>query len=271
MRFYVPPDSIFPDKNIVEIKDKAEIHHIQDVIRVKKGDVVDVFNGEGKEFSGYIEDITRNAIIIKIKEKLTPKDYSSINVTLYQAVPKKTKMDFIVEKTVELGVTRIVPIVTERTVPEIKDFSKRVERWKRIGLASSKQCGRIKLPVISDITDFNSALAESKEKNLVIFASLDKESMPLKNILRGYIFNPSQKSSGLKPLDEYRLPSTWGEALAGSTEIAVFIGPEGDFSPKEVSMAKRNGFSMCSLGSLVLKSDTAAIYTLSCLLYELQL
>ena len=240
MRFYVPPDAIFPDKNLILIKDKAEAHHIRDVMRLKKGDIVDIFDGQGREFSCYIEEINKNEVIIKIKEESVSKHDRLFSITLYQAIPKKTKMDFIVEKTVELGVARIVPIVTDRTVPEIKDFTKKVERWRRIGMASSKQCGRRILPVISDVTDFNSALIDSKQKDFTVFASLDKESKPLKNISRG-----------LTP-----------------AHIAVFVGPEGDFSPREIALAKENGSSMCSLGSLVLKSETAAIYILSCLMYE---
>lgn len=242
MRFYVSPGSISQSKNIIEIKDKTEIHHIRDVMRLKKGDSVDIFDGQGMEFSCSIEEVTREAVIIKIEEKLTSKHDMSFNITLYQAIPKKTKMDFIVEKTVELGVNRIVPIITERTVPEIKDFTGKIERWKRIGMASSKQCGRTILPTISDVMYFDSALIESKQEDLAIFASINKESKLLKNILKG----SAQKN------------------------IAVFIGPEGDFSPKEVSMAKDIGCSMCSLGSLVLKSETAAIYVLSCLSYEFQ-
>jgi 16S rRNA (uracil1498-N3)-methyltransferase len=242
MRFYVHPDSIFPLESIIKIKDKTEVHHIRDVMRLKKGDSVDIFNGQGIEFSCVIEELKREEIIITIKDKLIPKHGKPYNVTLYQAIPKKSKMDFVVEKTVELGVDRIVPMVTERTVPEIKDPAARIERWKRIGLASSKQCGRRILPVISGIMDFSSALMDLKQKDLVIFASLDRESKPLKNILRG-----------LSPKN-----------------IAVFVGPEGDFSPIEVSMVKVNGHSVCSLGNMVLKSDTAAIYILSCLSYELQ-
>ena len=240
MRFYVSPESIFPLKNLIEIKDKTEIHHVRDVMRLKKGDVVDIFDGQGREFLCYIEDIKRNMIIIKIKEELTSKYNMPFNVTIYQAVPKKAKMDFIVEKTVELGVSRIVPVITDRIVPDIKDFTGKIERWKRIGMASSKQCGRTVLPIISDAMCFNDALIDSKQKDIIIFASLDKKSEPLKNVLRG-----------LTP-----------------KAVSVFIGPEGDFSPEEISMAKQNNCSMCSLGPLILKSETAAIYIMSCLAYE---
>ncbi|OIO32830.1 MAG: hypothetical protein AUJ70_04680 [Candidatus Omnitrophica bacterium CG1_02_40_15] len=245
MRFYVPPDSIFPDKNIIEIKDKSEAHHIRDVMRLKKGDDVNIFDGKGREFSCFIEEVKRDAVIIKIKEakSFVGEGFKpSPTITLYQAIPKKTKMDFIVEKAVELGVSQIVPIITDRTIPEIKDFTKKVEQWKRIGMASSKQCGRTILPVISDVMYFDGALIDSKQKAMAVFASLARDSKPLKDILRG---------------------------LSPKT-IAVFVGPEGDFSPREVFMAKENGCSMCSLGSLVLKSETAAIYILSCLSYELQ-
>lgn len=242
MRFYVSPDSIFPLKNLIEIKNKAEAHHIRDVMRLGKGDIVDIFDGQGREFLCSIEEAGKDAVVMKIKEELAPKLAPSFNITLYQAIPKKAKMDLIVEKAVELGITRIVPVMTDRTIPEVRDFSGKVERWNRIGMASSKQCGRATLPVISGIKYFNDALADSAQKDLVIFASLDEESRPLKNILRG---------------------------LAPKT-IAVFVGPEGDFSPEEIAKAKKEGCCMCSLGRLILKSETAAMYILSCLSYEFQ-
>jgi 16S rRNA (uracil1498-N3)-methyltransferase len=242
MRFYVPPDSIFPDRNIIEVKDRIEIHHIRDVMRLKNGDIVDIFDGQGREFSCSIEEVRRDAVIMKIEKALAAKHDTLLNITLYQAIPKKTKMDFIVEKAIELGAARIVPVITDRTVPEIKDITGKAGRWKRIGMASSKQCGRLILPVISYIMNFDSALTDSRQNDLVIFACLDKNSKPLKDILRG----------------------------SASKRVAVFVGPEGDFSPGEISMAKEKGCSMCSLGGLVLKSETAAIYILSCLSYELQ-
>lgn len=242
MRFYVSPEFIFPDKNIIEIKDISEVHHIRDVMRLKKGDIVNAFDGEAREFSCSIEEIKKEAVVMKIEKALPARPGAVFNITLYQAAPKKTRMDFIVEKAVELGVDRIAPIVTDRTVPGAKDLAKKVERWKRIAMASSKQCGRIALPAISEVVYFKAALEDSKKSDLVIFASLDKESKPLKDILRGLT------------------PRT----------VAVFIGPEGDFTPSEISMAKKNGCSMCSLGSLVLRSETAAIYILSSLSYESQ-
>ena len=241
MRFYVPPESIFPEKNTIEIKDKKEIHHIRDVMRLKIGDSVDIFDGRAKEYRGTIEKINKNSVILGIKKGIDFKGGLPYKLTLYQAIPKKNKMDFIVEKAVELGVERIVPMLTERTVPAIKDKShKRIQRWRRIIKAASKQSGRVRMPIISDVTDFNNALIESKKMDLVIFAALDKDAKPLKEIL---------KTSRPK-------------------RIAVFIGPEGDFSQNEISMANREGYTICSLGPLVLRIETAAIHVLSCLNYE---
>lgn len=242
MRFYVSPEAIFTERRIIEIKDREEIHHIRDVMRLKKDTSVSVFDGKGKECSGDIKKIDRDSVVIEIKGVVDNKGIIPYKATLYQAIPKKTRMDFIIEKAVELGADAIVPMVTERTIAALKGEkrSAKVERWRRVGKAASKQCGRVKLPAISDVTDFNSALEASRESDLVVFAALDKDARPLRSILR----DSSQKN------------------------IAIFVGPEGDFSQDEIAAAKGQGYSICSLGPMVLRVDTAAIYILSCLNYE---
>ena len=241
MRFYVSPEYISPSKNIIEIKDKDEVHHIRDVMRLKRGTDVRVFDGGGKEYRGDIKEINKLSVIIDIKEILRPRTKRSFSVTLYQAIPKKSKMDFIIEKAVELGVEAIVPMITERTVPTLKDrANKKKDRWQRLAKAASKQCGRSILPSISDVLGFDDALAEAKKNELVLFAALDDSAKLLSAILKGCS------------------PKT----------VSVFIGPEGDFTEKEISAARSRGFNICSLGSLVLRAETAAIYVLSSLNYE---
>ena len=241
MRFYVLPEEIFPEKNLIEIKDKKELHHIRDVMRLKEGLDVEVFDGKGKAYSGNIKKVDRNTIIIEIKKIISLKKESPFNITLYQALPKKTKMDFIIEKAVELGAAAITPIITERTIPIIKEKGlKKIDRFKRIARAAAKQCGRAALPVISDVINFKDALNMAKKNDLVIFAALDKSAVLLKEILRP-----------IKPKN-----------------IAIFVGPEGDFTPEEISMAKEEGYKISSLGKLVLRVETAGIYILSCLNYE---
>jgi len=241
MRFYVSPESIFPDKNLIEVKDRDEVHHIRDVMRLKKGIRVTVFDGRGKEYSGSIKQADRHSVVIDIEDRADLISRMPYDLALYQAIPKKNKMDFIVEKAVELGASVIVPMLTERTVPVIKDKElKKTDRWRRIAKAASKQCGRSVLPEVLEVADFNSALAMAASSDLVVFAALDKDSRPLKTILRNK--NPKK--------------------------ISVFIGPEGDFSEPEIALARDKGCSICSLGPSVLRSETAAIYILSSLSYE---
>jgi len=237
MRFYVSPEFIFPEKSLIEIRDKAEIHHIRDVMRLGKGAAVSIFNGQGKEYICNIKDMAREKIVMEIKEVKDLDTDTNINITLYQAIPKKN-MDFIIEKAVELGVSTIVPVVTDRTIPQIKN--KKIDRWKRIAMAASKQCGRVRLPDILDVMKFSDALTASRKTDLRLFAALDKDTTPLNATLKG-----SQPNS-----------------------VSVFVGPEGDFSEQEVHMARQEGCRICSLGSLVLRVETAAIYILSSLKYE---
>ena len=241
MRFYVSSESIFPDKNLIEIKDRDEVHHIRDVMRLKKGTRVTVFDGRGKEYKGSIKQADRYSVVIGVEDSVDSISRVPYDLTLYQAIPKKNKMDFIVEKAVELGVSTIVPILTKRTIPVIKDKGqKKTGRWSRIAKAASKQCGRPTLPKVLELADFNSALAGASSDDLVVFAALDKDAAPLKTILRNK--NPKK--------------------------ISVFVGPEGDFSKDEIALARDRGCSICSLGPSVLKSETAAIYILSSLSYE---
>ena len=240
MRFYVSPEFIFKDKNVIEVRDKKELHHIRDVMRLTRDTGVTIFDGLGMEYSGKIKDIRRDLIVVEIEKALRVNIDKPFHVTLYQAIAKKNNMDFIIEKAVELGVDAIGPIITERTIPDIKKKAdKKRDRWQRIARAASKQCGRTTLPDVGEVKDLQAALSESKKSDIRIFAAMDKDAMPLRHVLR-----PDAKT------------------------ISVFVGPEGDFSPEEISMARERGCNISSLGSLVLRVETAAIYVLSCINYE---
>jgi 16S rRNA (uracil1498-N3)-methyltransferase len=210
-------------------------------MRLNSGLEVNVFDGKGNEYAGRIKNIDRSSVYIEIIKSVEPIKQDTCNITLYQALPKKGKIDLIIEKTAELGVSRIVPMITERTIPVIKtERVSKIDRWERLARSAAKQCGRATLPVIDSVRRFEECLADSKSSDLVVFAALDKDVRPLKKIL------------------ETSRPAS----------ISVFVGPEGDFSPNEIGKAKEQGYIMCSLGPLVLRVETAAIYILSCLNYE---
>jgi 16S rRNA (uracil1498-N3)-methyltransferase len=152
-------------------------------------------------------------------------------------------MDYIVEKSTELGVSRIIPVMAERTIVEWdrKKKNASVERWKRISLAASKQCGRLDIPAIDDVEEFLTLLNKPAGPGLAMIAALCDDQISLKDAIKGY----------------------------SGTDITIAIGPEGDFTQKEIEAARSQGFKLVSLGRRVLRSDTAGLAVLAVLDYEL--
>ncbi|MCM8761653.1 MAG: 16S rRNA (uracil(1498)-N(3))-methyltransferase, partial [Candidatus Omnitrophica bacterium] len=238
--FYVPKEAI--SGKIIRITGE-QAHHIVDVMRLNKLDKVVTFDGTGREYIGFIKDIKGKSVIVELVETRTPPSKESSKLTLIQAIPKKEKMDYIVEKATELGVNSIIPLITGRTIPDW-DQPKRVsqvERWRKISLEASKQCGRSDIPRIEDIKTFAEIAAKVDGYDLALIAALDDRAEPLKKILFGF----------------------------RGGNIAIAIGPEGDFTPFEVEEAKKIGFRVVNLGPRVLKSDTAGLAVLAILNYEL--
>lgn len=230
MRIYCPGANIIRDRII--ILDPGQIHHLSSVKRLKKGDRVVVFDGESQEYECVIDDIAKDKAelsVVRARKAISVK----LDLTLACALPKKVKMDYIIEKTVELGVDRIIPIKTERTIVEYspEKAKEKLKRWQAIAIEASKQCGRIKLPEIEPISEFSKVVSQVKNYELAVIPHLGPGNKSLKEI-----YCDSKLSS-----------------------VIIFIGPEGDFSPREIKSAKENGCIGASLGDLVLKVDTAAI------------
>lgn len=238
-RFYVPEGSI--EDTRVSISGK-EAHHIMDVMRLKKFDKVVIFDGTGREYDGVIKDTARKSLSIEITGQRPAAHTGGLEITLIQSVPKKDKMDYIVEKATELGVADVIPVITARTIVDW-DRAKRAaaaERWRKIAKEASKQCGRPDIPHIADIADFTDFLKDAAKYDLALMATLERGTVDIKDAL---------KSSRPR-------------------KAAVAIGPEGDFTPVEVKDAQNIGFRLVSLGARVLKSDTAALAALAILNYE---
>ena len=239
-RFYVSPENV--KNNLIHVTG-PEAHHIKDVMRLKKSDNVVVFDGTGKEYTGFIKDEGSKKVIVEIVKTKAPIALAPAEITLAQAIPKKAKMDFIIEKATELGVSAIVPILTERTVVRLDgDKSKdRCLRWQRIATSAAKQCGRPDIPEVMNVKKFYFALDKISDYDVGLLACLSEGTEKMRDAL-------SRFKSG---------------------KIILFIGPEGDFTPLEITMARNAKCRPITLGRLVLKSDTAAISALSILNYEL--
>ncbi|MFH0772587.1 MAG: 16S rRNA (uracil(1498)-N(3))-methyltransferase [Candidatus Omnitrophota bacterium] len=236
-RFYVPPELVSKDR--ISLRGR-EAHHAKDVMRLKAKDEIVVFDGTGKEYEGIIDEIGRDEIVIKIKV-IIEKKTGNFRLALAQAIPKLNKMDLIVEKATELGIERLIPIITERTIAqtEVSRALLKSERWKKLSVVAAKQCGRTSLPAINDIMKFKDSLSIVKDYELAVIACLHKEAKRLREALE----NKVVKSA------------------------IVFIGPEGDFTEDEILMARSSGVVPVLLGEEILRSDTAAVSLLAVLNY----
>ena len=229
-RFYCPSHNISVDK--ITFLDKEQVHHIKDVLRLKINDKVKVFDDWGNEYICLLKEFLNNQVILEIKNRLLSKTHK-IKITVACAIPKKSKMDDIIDKLTQLGVERIIPLVTQRVIIKFdKDKeNQRLQRWKKIAQSGSQQSQRNTLPVIEAIKGFNEILSESKNFDLKLIPTLLGKRKSLKEIL----------------------------ANAKPKNILVLIGPEGDFTDEEIDLAIKAGCIPVSLGELVLRVDTAAI------------
>jgi 16S rRNA (uracil1498-N3)-methyltransferase len=231
-RFYAPN----LQKNAL---DAGESHHFLRVLRGKIGDRITVFDGKGREMHAEVTEISRDAVKFRaISEQKTPP--LPIRVTLAQAIPKKN-FDLIVQKAAELGVSSIVPLISERT---LKRPAVAPERWREIALEACKQSGNNWLPSIESPQKVSELVPKIANFDMKLIASLQPDAQNLKKILES--------------------------APKNLRSVVVFVGPEGDFTPAELALAKSAGCLPLSLGPLVLRAETAAIYTLSILHHELQ-
>ena len=241
-RFYIPPATWNLDALAL---DEAETHHAVDVLRMNPGDKAVVFNGRGAEATVEVAAITRKSVTFRklLQGKSAP---IACQITLAQAVPKGKNMDLIVQKAVELGAAAICPLLSERTVIQVEedDAARKQQKWQTVAIEAAKQCGQNWLPRVDPPLSPKEFLASSARYDLMLIASLQPDAMHLKKLIA---------------------------ELAGKVpaSVLVLIGPEGDFTPAEIGLAKSHGCRAITLGPIVLRTETAAIYCLSVLSYEL--
>ena len=227
----------------------GEAHHGLHVVRLRSAERVVVLDGSGSEYLCEVKELKRDTIHLAVKQKNTipPLPYQ---VTLLQAIPKGKLFEAIVQKATELGVSRIVPLLSERVVTHLDDdrVEHKVEKWQAIAVEAIKQCGSAWLPRIDPPSSPNVFLAQNEAFDLPLVASLQEDRRHPREWFRKH------------HAEQGRLPQS----------VCVWVGPEGDFTPAEINAIKAGGALPISLGRLVLRSETAAVYCLSILNYELQ-
>lgn len=234
--FYIKPENI---KNNTFFIDRLDSHHLLNVLKVKEGYFIRLFDGTGKVYTAQIENITKNGILGKIIEVhiLSPQN---IRLCLFNAIPKGARFDWLVEKASEIGVWKIVPIITERSNVRYVSPSK-IERWNKISLAASKQSGREDILVVEPLKTFS--------KSLDTLSEFDISIIPWEAETKNFIPDLRQN-------------------IKDVMNIAMFIGPEGGFSDKEIEMARRYGVKSISLGTRILRTETAGILASILILYQ---
>lgn len=203
-----------------------ETRHLRDVLRLQEADRVKVFDGGGREFLCEIKTIAKKETVLQIVEEITPTaPESNLNLTLAVAILKGEKFDLVVQKAVELGVTTLMPINTQRADVKLKDAGKRLERWRKIALEAAKQSGRSKLMTIVEPIDFG-VFIEAANGMRILFAERKGES-----------FSDIEKTK----------------------EITAVIGAEGGWEDSEIEAARAKGFQIVTLRGRILRAETAAI------------
>jgi 16S rRNA (uracil1498-N3)-methyltransferase len=271
-RFYLPPEHCTASTLRIEGR---EAHHALHVLRVKRCQPVVVLDGAGHEFLCDVAEASRNAVTLRITQKNSIPPLPC-QITLLQALPKGKIIESIVQKSVELGAHRIVPLLTGRVVTQLgeKDMATKREKWQLVAIEAIKQCGAAWLPKIEmpvTIQEFLSRRSAGLRPGTTGLQRAGSETGAPGPAEESFAFDLSLVGSLQTDRRHPRAYFQEFQATYGRLphRVAVWIGPEGDFTPDELKAIQASGAQPISLGPLVLRVETAAIYCLSILNYEL--
>ena len=215
----------------------ADALHIAKALRMRPGEALTLCDGKGTDFEGVLETVTDRQVTVRITVSRPSQAEPTLAVTLYQGLPKGDKMDWIVQKAVELGVTAVVPVATRRSVARLEGKAdKKQERWQRIAAEAAGQCGRGILPAVERPLSWNQALSRLSGEPALVFYE-----------------------GGGRPLRERGPPSPRRRSGCG--------GPEGGFDPEEIDAFRRQGGGVATLGPRILRCETAPLAALTLLMH----
>lgn len=245
-KFFIKSNQI--DNKTIKIIGE-DVNHIKNVLRLKIDDDIKVCNSEtSKNYICAISNISSEAIECVILKETDDISEGNVELYIYQGLPKADKMELIIQKGTELGVTKFVPVNFKRCIVKLsgKDENKKIERWNKISEVAAKQCGRDIIPVVSNIKNIKNICDEISNYDIVLLA--------YENENNNYIKNELLKIKQLK--ENYK--------------IAVIIGPEGGIEPEEVTLLEDSGAKVVSLGKRILRTETVALQVSSIIMYELE-
>lgn len=241
-KFFVTGDKITENSIIIDTSDAA---HISRVLRLSEGDSITVCDGMGTDYEAVIEKTEEKSIICSVKSRYPSCTEPNIEVTLFQGLPKASKMEYIIQKTTELGIAKIVPVKLARCVVRIdseKDAKKKTDRWRKISEAAAKQSGRGIVPEIGDIVTLDEVLKQRGEYDLFFVPYECEEQKTLREILL---------------------------SKENVKKVGFIIGPEGGFDLNEAEKIRKSGISTVTLGKRILRTETAGEAVTAMTMYEI--
>ena len=242
LRLFVLPEAIDQDRITITGEDA---HRIRKVLRLKPGELITVLDGQGKEYLTTIETIRPEQVHVRVTAQKTLAKAIFPEVTLAQGLPKGSKFELVIQKATELGVTRIMPLITMRTVPQPEDtqLERRSRRWQQIAREAAQQCRRETVPSVNLPVALDTCLKQLTMPTTVLLLWEDERKTGIKEVLqRGREVNPGR--------------------------IMILVGPEGDWSLPEVEQVLSAGGLPVSLGPRVLRTETAGVVALALIMYE---
>jgi 16S rRNA (uracil1498-N3)-methyltransferase len=243
-RFYVENSAI--EEEEIHISG-GDVNHIKNVLRMKLGEKLIICNGQGIDYYCIIAKVCDSEITVKILEKKEADTELKAKIYLFQGLPKKDKMELIVQKAVELGAYSIIPVMMKRTIVKIEDKKKelkKLERWQSIAEGAAKQSMRGRIPTVCEVMTYQQATAMAKDLEIALL--------------------PYECATGISRTKELL------EVCKDKKSIGILIGPEGGFEPEEVEMAKAAGIEPITLGKRILRTETAGLTILSNLMFALE-
>lgn len=235
-RFFIQSNSI--NNSIASIQGE-DVNHILHVLRLQAGDCICLCDGQGNDYTARISATDKQTVCAEIMERRLCEAEPRHKITLYQGLPKAGKLEVIIQKCVELGISAIQPFHSTRCTVRADSFEKKYERYQRVAYEAAKQSRRGMIPAVLPILELEKCTFDHE---LVLFAYEEEQTNTLKQVLRD----------------------------ASAHDIALIIGPEGGFSPEEAQLLQEKGARALSLGKRILRTETAGMAMLAMVLYELE-
>ena len=245
-KFFIKNDQLENEKITILGED---VKHISNVLRMKVGDVIQVCNSDTQiNYNVELSSFEKDKVVGIITETIESEAESSINLKIFQGIPKSDKMELIIQKSIELGVKELIPVDMERCVSKIngKDAAKKIERWQKIAEVAAKQSGRDMIPNIENVMTIKQIAG--------LTDTLDMLIVPYERA-EGYSFKDAVDEIKDKNID--------------NISIGIVIGPEGGFEPSEIEILKDSGAKIVTLGKRILRTETVALAMSSVIMYEL--